>query len=210
MGKITAKHYVNKDLKPLGGLYPLYVQVIYNRKVYKFKSSNSIFEYASDELLEIDFTKAILNTEIQDIERTILALEKQRKDKITSKNISLYSKSIMKVFEENFCKLIKKEVPNAPNFFHTSSHSEIRDVIFFLNATLYDISEEIGTLHYIYQDMYKGLVRGKIDFLCIDFYNGEHFHEVQSYILSHFGEWEDEPHPQTAQVIQKFRELIEI
>ena len=70
MGKITAKHYVNKDLKPLGGLYPLYVQVIYNRKVYKFKSSNSIFEYASDELLEIDFTKAILNTEIQDILRS--------------------------------------------------------------------------------------------------------------------------------------------
>ena len=46
MGKITIKYYPNKDLKQVGGLYPLYVQVIYNRKVLKFKAPSTLFDYA--------------------------------------------------------------------------------------------------------------------------------------------------------------------
>ena len=85
MGKITVKHYINKDLKPVGGLYPLYVQIIYNRKVYKIKSFITIFEYVNEEILKTLKTSVILEQEIRDIERTILDLEKQGKGKVLFK-----------------------------------------------------------------------------------------------------------------------------
>lgn len=210
MGKITIKHYPNKDLKPIGGQYPLYVQITYNRKVYKIKSSQKILEYANDEILKAEFAKVLLEVESKDIERTILALEKQGEDRITSKNISLFSKPFKDVFNDNFCKLVKEEVPNAPDFFHTNKHNVIKEVVYFLNVTFNEFSENIGSLHYIFENIFYNIMKGKTEYLCIDFYNGDYFKDVQNDILFYFGEFDDEPHPNTNKILEEFKKLIEI
>ena len=131
MGKITIKYYPNKDLKQVGGLYPLYVQVIYNRKVLKFKAPSTLFEYVDDSILDILYEKGFLNNCSHDIEYTITILENE-KIPVTSKNVSKYSKSFWDIFDENFSKLIKAELPDAPKFLTDSPYLEIKKLFEFV------------------------------------------------------------------------------
>lgn len=212
MGKITVKHYINKDLKPVGGLYPLYVQIIYNRKVYKIKSFITIFEYVNEEILKTLKTSVVLEQEIRDIERTILDLEKQGKGKVTSKNITQFAKPFTEIVEDNFCKVIKKELPEAPYFLTSSKFSDIDDLLFFFGIDFATVSKKINILLSNIENLKIEMYKTDKYFLGIDFYNGENLEKIKDKILNYvlqFGD-EDEVKEEAEKVLQYFRELIEI
>lgn len=181
MGKITIKYYPNKDLKQVGGLYPLYVQVIYNRKVLKFKAPSTLFEYVDDSLLEILYEKGFLGSCSDDIEYTINILESQ-KIPVTSKNLSKYSKSFWDIFDENFSKLIKTELPNAPKFLTDSSYTEIKELFAFLNFegyhNLLDMSDKLNIIEAISMNLGVFNLKDKRNFLGVDFFGGEKLNDI--------------------------------
>lgn len=193
MGKITIKHYVNTELKPInenGKLkYPLYVQVIYNRNVYKFKSSNETFQYLSENDLSNDILLTLLDNEKSNIERTINLLINYDKKLINAKNIANYSKPFDIIVEENFCKLIAKEIPTAPFFFKNSSYREINEVLSFLNSReleahsnkINNLTMLIGNLGYQSFDFYEK------NYIALDFYTGDKFEEIKNVIYYTFG-----------------------
>ncbi len=94
MGKITISHYLNKNLAPkiINGekLYPVYVQVIVNRKMTQFKSNN-VFSYLS---LDKWTNKLVLNALYEEkkvLEIIIRDLIKQGKPElINSENLRMY------------------------------------------------------------------------------------------------------------------------
>jgi hypothetical protein len=189
MGKITIKHYLNTELKPVVEnsqiKHPLYVQIIYNRNVYKIKSNNGIFK----QLTEIEFRnnqiQDILKDEILNIESTINLLENYDSKLITGKNISKLTTPLNEVIEQNFSKLIAKELPKTPYFFKNSSYTEIVELLDYLNAYggFTSLSEKvnccagiIGNLNYPSVEFYEK------KYLCIDFYTGEKFEEIKKSI----------------------------
>lgn len=187
MGKITVKHFVNIDLKPVGKLYPLYVQVIYNRKVFRFKSTSSIFEYVDNGILEVLNKNGFLSTEVSEIERTIQDMEKLNIE-VTSKNISKYSKPFFHVLEDNFCKLIEAEIKEAPDFFTTKTYTEIINVVNFVDGnSFYNYSNAVDTIHSISQNMGVWDMKDRADFLGIDFYGGSKYDEVLTYFEAYYG-----------------------
>lgn len=180
MGKITIKHYVNNELKAVGKLYPLYVQVIYKRKVYKFKSNDVAFEYVNEDTLKFLNDNNFLNSEKKDIERTILDLETLKME-VSSKNISKFSKSYFNYLEDNFKKLIEKEFKKPPYFFINNSYSEIINVVNYIDGFgFYEYSQNISTLINISENLGARSIKRE-DFLCIDFFGGSKFEELIEY-----------------------------
>lgn len=212
MGKITIKHYANTELKPIienGKLkFPLYVQVIYNRNVYKFKSSNDTFQYIHENDLTNDIILSLLNNEKLDIERTIKLLFEYDKKLINAKNIATFSKPFDVIIEENFCKLIAKEVPNAPNFFKTSSFREISEVLFFLNSyELEQQSEKISKVKMLIGNLgYPSFEYFEKNYIAIDFYTGSKFEEIENIINYTFGGYEKDVNL----TIETLREFINL
>lgn len=181
MGKITIKYYPNKDLKQVGGLYPLYVQVIYNRKVLKFKAPSTLFEYVDDSILDILYEKGFLNNCSHDIEYTINILENE-KIPVTSKNVSKYSKSFWDIFDENFSKLIKAELPDAPKFLTDSPYLEIKKLFDFVGFegyhNLLDMSDKLSIIESISMNLGIFRLNDKRYFLGIDFFGGEKLNDI--------------------------------
>lgn len=184
MSKITVKHYPNINLKPLKEngkeKFPLYVQVIYDRKVYKFKSDNEYFKYVDDKDLEIDYINNMLKSEIKRIERCVELLSNNNKELLTSKDIYKYSKLLDKIVEKNFGKLIESEFKDAPKSLTDLSYTEINNLLFFLNGydkiynseKLSNVSQIIGNLDFGSFKFYEK------DYCYIDFFYGEKFIEI--------------------------------
>ena len=187
MGKITIKHYANTELKAVGKLHPLYVQVIYKRKIYKFKSNSSIFEYVNDDTLKILNENGFLNSEIEDIERTILDLEKL-KIEISSKNVSKYSTSYFNYLEDNFKKLIENEFDNPPSFFLTNGYFEIINLVNYIDGQdFYMKSDKVNLISSISDNMGARTLKLVDGFLCIDFIGGSKYDSVLEYFESFNG-----------------------
>ena len=214
MGKITVKHFINRDLKPIGGLYPLYVLVIYNRKIYKFKSFSCVFEYVNNEILEILNEKKLLDLEIDNIERTIIELEKQGTERITSKNIYQYAKPLKNIMQDNFSKLIKKTAPNAPAFFLSSQFTEMQEVLDFLDVGFFDdikFSEKIKIIALVYENLRNIFIDNGKEILGIDFIQGsKYFDDIRREILFYNSEFIDKFYTKTEEVLKYFRELVEV
>lgn len=211
MGKITVKHYINKDLKPIGALYPLYIQIIYNRKVYKIKSFNTTFEYINNELLEALKQTAFLESEAKDIERTILNLEKQGNEKITAKNISLFAKPFTEIVDENFCKIIKKSIPEVPLFFTSNRYKDIKELMLFLDANYKKLSEEIYYLDVSIEKIKTKMTIDNKRFLGIDFYNGEYLNDIKKSISEVIMPFDTEENikKEEVKILNNLKELIE-
>lgn len=192
MSKITVKHYVNTELKAIGKLYPLYTQVIYKRKIYKFKATSTVFEYVNDELLTFLNKNGFLDNEITDIERTILDLEKL-KIEISSKNIAKYSAPYFDFLDNNFKKLLEKEFKDPPAFLLTNSYFDIMNLIVYLEAlSFYEISENVNLIVSISENMGARDGNNNDNLLCIDFFGGSKYENVLLYFREHNLEFRSE------------------
>lgn len=156
--KITVKHYPNTNLKSQTEngkeKFPLYVQVIYDRKIYKFKSENEYFKYVDNSDLENDFICKMLEDEIKRIERTVNLISQNNEKLLTSKDIYKYSKPLDKIIEKNLGALIAKEFSDAPPFLTNLSYTEINHLLFFLEA--YDklqMNDKIGSVWQIINNL---------------------------------------------------------
>lgn len=212
MGKITIKYYPNKDLKQVGGLYPLYVQVIYNRKVLKFKAPSTLFEYVDNSILDVLCEKGFLKSCSLDIEYTINILENQ-KIPVTSKNLSKYSKSFWDIFDENFSKLIKLELPNAPKFLTDSPYLEIKELFEFVGFegydTLLNMSHKLRIIEPISMNLGVFRVNDKRRFLGIDFFGGEKLNDIIEEI-QHYDIHNSDNEKYINDTINTFREFIDL
>lgn len=210
--KITVKHYPNTNLKPQTEngreKFPLYVQVIYDRKIYKFKSENEYFKYVDEKDLEIDYVNKILETEIKRVERCVELLSKNNEKLLTSKDIYKYSKPLDKIIEKNFGKLINSEFADAPKHLTELSYTEINSLLFFLDG--YDkiytsekvssIKQIIGNLGYISLNFYEK------DYCYIDFFYGDKFAEIYEIFESTVSG--DEKY--TKEYLENFRSFIDL
>lgn len=186
--KITVKHYPNINLKPLvengKEKHPLYVQVIFDRKIYKFKSENEYFKYVDNQDLENDFICKILETEIKRIERCVSLLAKHNEKLLTSKDIYKYSKPLDKIIEKNLGLLISKEFTQAPQTLTNLSYTEINNLLMFLNAfdklqmneKISRVWQIINNLHFSSPEFYEK------DYCYIDLFYGDKFNIIYEVI----------------------------
>lgn len=212
MSKITIKHYLNKNLKSKkeNGIevFPVYVQVIYNRTVLKFKSDNSFFEYLNDDLLESEAVKLFLKSEILNVERCVNILSLNAPKLLTSKDIYRLSKPLHHLIEENFKKLIKKEINQVPKVLTELSYTDLNDLLFFLDGyfKLDEASEKvenvrtcINCLRYFHVNEYN------INYIVADLYFGENYKEIYNNIFS-----ENCDEQRTENLIKDFRYFAEL
>jgi hypothetical protein len=142
MEKITIQYFINKELNPRiengKPTYPVYVQVITLRKNLRFKSNNHFFEYLSEDELKNEFVQNILKKEDEVIEYIVRDLIRQEKrDLVTSKNLSLFSQNLHDTIDDNFPKFLlqeyketKKNTPDifVPNILFSASYTDIREI----------------------------------------------------------------------------------
>ncbi|WP_375605491.1 hypothetical protein [Flavobacterium davisii] len=184
--KITVKHYPNTNLKPQsenGKLkYPLYVQVIYKSKPYKFKSEDDYFKYVDEKDLENDFICKMLESEIKRIERTVSLISQNNTKLLTSKEIFKWSKPLDKIIEQNLGKLIKEEFSDAPPLLTDLSYTEINHLLFFLGVGAYDklqMNDKISSVWMIINNLRSNLFEFyNKDYCYIDLFYGDKFLEI--------------------------------
>lgn len=201
MGKITVKHYVNKTLKQntVNGKeqYPVYVQVIALTKNLKFKSNNSFFEYLSENDLDNELVQKILSDEAEVVENVVEDLiKKGRVEQVTSKLISLYTKKLNYVIDENFCKFVNEERKDAntfvPNVILGASYNEINELVFFWNdaSPLEAISSNVDCCYNAVRTVFDIHYENK--FIVYDLYGGDKKDEIIEMINMCNGFDEDE------------------
>lgn len=186
--KITVKHYPNTNLKSQSEngkeKFPLYVQVIYDRKIYKFKSENEYFKYVDNSDLENDFICKMLEDEIKRIERTVNLISQNNEKLLTSKDIYKHSKPLDKIIEKNLGALIAKEFSDAPPFLTNLSYTEINHLLFFLEA--YDklqMNDKIGSVWQIINNLnFHSPEFYKNDYCYIDLFFGDKFFKIYDVI----------------------------
>lgn len=154
MGKITVKHYLNKDVKPkfdgTSNTYPLYVQIIANRVNYKMKSNFDFWDgYIKESDFETPFIQNVINGEKATIE-TVVAylLENNKKEFINADNFKRLSASLWPYLNNNFWKVFVNEAKNLsdavlPNAFYNSTFYDIDEILTFTKSEVeQDFSEE--------------------------------------------------------------------
>ncbi len=212
--KITVKHYPNTNLKPQtenGKLkYPLYVQVIYKTKPYKFKSENDYFKYVDNTDLEKDFICKMLESEIKRIERTVLLISQNNEKLLTSKDIFKWSKPLDKIIEQNLGKLIAKEFKDAPPLLTNLSYTEIKHLLFFLGASAYEklqMNDKIGSVWQIIGNLnYQTFEFLENDYCYIDLFYGDKFSTIYEIITFATGLNED----LEKEYLENFRYFIDL
>lgn len=189
MGKITVKHFLNKELnstqKGSQLAYPIYVQVIVLKKNLKFKSNNNLFYYLSEEDMKHPQVLSILEDEKKVVESIVSdLLNKGKEDLITSKNINMYSENLDDMIERKFSELLKieseEESKFVPNIILSASYSEINEIIFFYgnNSPIADISSNVRNCMQAIEQI-KDDVRKEI-FYVYDLFGGSKYEQIIS------------------------------
>lgn len=212
ISKITVKHYLNTNLKPKKengtDKFPVYIQVIYNRKIYKFKSENGFFEYLDCIQLESDLFTKFLKNELERVERCVDLIARNNEKLLTSKDIYRLSKPLNNVIENNFGKLIDLENVEAPKSLTVLNYSEINSLLWFFNSFQeFDGKSEIlnNVRTCINQINYPDLKEYNSEYITADLYFGDNFSKIYNdlFLFS-----TDEKH--TEKLIKDFRYLSEI
>lgn len=210
--KITVKHYLNINLKPKkeNGVdkFPVYIQVIFNRKIYKFKSENDFFEYLDSTQLENELFTKFLKTELERVERCVDLISRNNEKLLTSKDIYRLSKPLNNVIENNFGKLIDLENVEAPKNLTVLSYSEIDSLLWFFNSFQeFDSKSEIlGNVRTcINQLNYPDIKNYNYEYIVADLYFGDNYSKIYNdlFLLS-----SDEKHAK--KLIKDFRYFSEI
>lgn len=212
--KITVKHYLNKNLKPKirNGQteFPIYVQVIFKTKPYKFRSSNSFFEYLTEDALKEDLVNSFLKEERENITRVVTLIDKHNPKLLTSKNLSFLSKDLGLIIEENFKKILVKEIKDTPHLFKNASYTEMQEVLFFLRVMLDDSHEIQGNekihniLYGISKTGYPSMSFFKENYLGVDWFFGSKLNDLLDYIESEKNENE------IKQLVKDMQEFIKM
>lgn len=158
MGKITVKHYLNKDVKPkfdgTSNTYPLYVQIIANRVNYKMKSNFDFWEgYIKESDFDTPFIQNVIKEEKETIEIVVAyLLENNRKEFINTDSFKKLSALLYPYLNENFWKVFVKEANSLsddllPNAFYNSTFYDIDEILTFTRSEIeQDFSEEYRSL----------------------------------------------------------------
>ncbi|KAA6335039.1 hypothetical protein EZS27_016702 [termite gut metagenome] len=172
MEKITIQHFVNKELNPRvengKQKYPVYVQVITLRKNLRFKSNNNFFEYLSEDELKNELAQNILKEENKVIEYIVRDLiKKEKKNLVTSKNLSLFSQNLNDTIDNNFPKFLLQEHEETgkyvPDLLLSANYEDVKEIVNFLgnDSPIRAISENLyyclDALQAIYKETNKGL-----------------------------------------------------
>ena len=154
MGKITVKHYLNRDVKPkfdgVSNTYPLYVQIIANRVNYKMKSN---FDFWEGYMREIDFDTPFIQNVIQKEKETIetivaYLLDNKRKEFMNADGFKRLSAGLWSYLNNNFWKFFFKEANetfprSCPNAFCNTTFYDIDDILLFTQSEIeQNFSEE--------------------------------------------------------------------
>lgn len=212
MAKITIKHYLNTNLKSKieNGIevFPVYVQVIYNRSVLKFKSDNAFFEYLNQDLLDSEAVKLFLSSEIKNIERCVNLVSLNAPELLTSKDIYRLSKPLHHLIEDNFKKLIKIEIPDSPKVLTELSYTSLNELLFFLDGyfKLDEASEKVKNVRTAINCLgYFRLKDYNINYIVADLYFGENYKEIYENIFS-----ESFDEKRTEMLVKDFRYFAEL
>lgn len=183
--KITVKHYLNINLKPKkeNGVdkFPVYIQVIFNRKIYKFKSENDFFEYLDSTQLENDLFTKFLKNELERVERCVDLISRNNEKLLTSKDIYRLSKPLNNVIENNFGKLIDLENVEAPKNLTVLSYSEIDSLLWFFNSfqEFDSKSERLSNVRTcINQLNYPDIKNYNSEYIVADLYFGDNYSKI--------------------------------
>ena len=154
MGKITVKHYLNKDVKPkfngISNTYPLYVQIIANRVNYKMKSNfDFFFFYIRDIDFDSPFIQNVIKKEKETIE-TVVAylLENNKKEFMNADSFKRLSADLWSYLNNNFWKVFSKEANNViqkpyPNALYNTTFYDIDEILSFTQSEIeQNFSEE--------------------------------------------------------------------
>lgn len=214
MSKITVKHYLNKDLKPqiINGIseFPVYVQVIYNRNNYKFKSENDWFEYLSDEKLSTELIKQLLNAEINRIIHTIELLEKNNLKEISSKNIYKYSQEITKVINKNYSKYFENFYTDYPEILKNVTLERLDELCEFLNISSIHNKNFDDKVEYI-DSLCKNINsdwRNSEEYLLVDYIYGQNKTYFLEKIGLTFGYFLPEDEDKVKIIYESFKEFL--
>jgi hypothetical protein len=191
ISKITVKHYLNTNLKPKKengtDKFPVYVQVIFNRKIYKFKSENAFFEYLDSTQLENELFIKFLMNELESVERCVNLISRNDENLLTSKDIYRLSKPLNNVIENNFGKLIELENVEAPKNLTVLSYSEINGLLWFFNSYQeFDNKSEIlsNVRTCINQLNYPDLKNYNSEYIVADLYFGDNYSKIYDELFS--------------------------
>lgn len=147
MGKITVKHYLNKNIKSrLDGssnAYPLYVQIIANRINYKMKSNFSFWDgYIKESDYNTEFIQHIIKREQEQLELIVgYLIDHNKTEFLNADSFKKLSAPLWDYLSENFWKIFVDEgeaVYNAtlPNAFYNTVFYEIYNIIDFTNSEI--------------------------------------------------------------------------
>ncbi|WP_370402803.1 hypothetical protein [Tenacibaculum dicentrarchi] len=210
--KITVKHYLNTNLKPIKengkNTYPVYVQIIYNSTNFKFKSENSFFKYLSKGDLQQKIFTTFLNSELERIKKTVNLLSENDEKLLTSKNINRLSKPLHIIIENNFKKLIEKEIKDAPKLITGLSYTEFWDLLFFFNCFQdFENKNEIvkDVMNCIDYISYPNPQQYNTDYIVADLYFGDNYLKLYNEIFS-----SNLDEKETKKLIKSFRYLSEL
>ena len=107
---------------------------------------------------------------------------------LTSKNINRLSKPLHIVIENNFKKLIEKEIKGAPKSITDLSYNEINNLLFFLNGfqEFDDKSEIVKNVRTCINLInYNSLKDYNIDYIAADLYFGDNYTKIYNDIFTY-------------------------
>lgn len=154
MGKITVKHYLNRDVKPkfngTSNTYPLYVQIIANRVNYKMKSNFDFWDgYIRDLDFDTPFIQNVVKKEKETIETVVAYLiENNKKEFMNADSFKRLSAHLWSYLNDNFWKIFSKEAHEVilqacPNVFYNTTFYDIEEILSFTRSKIeQDFSEE--------------------------------------------------------------------
>lgn len=168
MGKITVKHYLNKQIKPKienkREAYPLYVQVIANQTNYRFKSD---FSLANGYMTELDLTNEIvvryMESERKNIEHIVSYLmENGMENLLTAKHIKRCTESVFQLANSKFGTLFEKESKvlsfPMPDLLFDKTYFEIVAVLNFTGSHIEsDFSEDYRDCRIAMDSLERGI-----------------------------------------------------
>lgn len=226
MGKITVKHYLNKDLKPKKDgnniYYPVYVQVIANRKNLKFKSNFDFFDgYLSESSIRDKFVKSLLGKESNNLKRIITYLNESNKTElINPKTLKKYSENLWDLLNRNFGILFKKEAQklntNYPEIMENVFYYDVKQIIEFTQSEIEsEFSEEYFYCRIGMSSLYNDMLRIKnntpmaFEYTVFDFLYSDASIVIKEVIKKHhFFDGDEEKEHQ--KVITELKKLIQL
>ncbi|MBD0402924.1 hypothetical protein [Flammeovirga sp. EKP202] len=192
MGKITVKHYLNKKLKSrlLNNVehYPLYIQVVYNRKSLRFKSSIAYNDgFLNDNDLNMEPLKSFIKIERDNIEKVVKVLSDNDVDIVDASKINLLSQNLFTILNNTFGAYYtelyyeKYEEVDVPMMISTGDFHDIYELDSFLYGAIQDKLDD--NIHLMFRMMVDIMVM-KEEIMVCDYLYGNGKVKLKEFVQS--------------------------